>query len=134
MDAQPERCVQNLRLGGHDNWEGHNLDPKGLGPKASGSGVRDTWLPSCFWTPNDVIRYTTEELLDITAQYASNEEAAGLSLSQATGKRSLASAERCHPMSPSQAPRRVPRVVKRGESGALGGLQLLSAAMTTMTR
>jgi hypothetical protein len=43
----------------------------------SGSGVCDVWLPPHFRAPNDVVRYTTKELLDITAQYATDEEATG---------------------------------------------------------
>jgi hypothetical protein len=77
MDAQPECHVQNLRLGGHDDWERHNLGPKELGLKASGSGMRDAWLLSRFYTPKDVVGYTIEELLDIVVQYASDKEAAG---------------------------------------------------------
>jgi hypothetical protein len=46
----------------------------------------------------------------------------GLSLVQATGKWSSTAAEWCHPMLPSQVPRRVPRVAKRGESGTLNEL------------
>jgi hypothetical protein len=39
--------------------------------------VRDVQQPPYFRAPNDVVRYTTEELLDIAAQYAANEEVAG---------------------------------------------------------
>jgi hypothetical protein len=44
---------------------------------ASGSGVCDVLQLPHFRAPNDVGRYTTKELLDITAQYATNEETAG---------------------------------------------------------
>jgi hypothetical protein len=35
----------------------------------------DARHPQCFWAPNGVVRYTTEDLLDIAAQYASCEVA-----------------------------------------------------------
>jgi hypothetical protein len=40
--------------------------------------VHDVQQPPHFWALNDVIRYTTEELLNITTSYATNEEAACL--------------------------------------------------------
>jgi hypothetical protein len=67
-------------LGWTGDREGQNLGPKGLGPTTSRSDIHDTWLPPCFCAPNDITRYTTEELLDIIAQYATNEEAAGATL------------------------------------------------------
>jgi hypothetical protein len=59
---------------------GCNLGPKGLGPKAFKSGTRSAWLLQCFRAPNDVVRDTTNELLNIAAQHASNEETAGVVL------------------------------------------------------
>jgi hypothetical protein len=49
--------------------------------------------PLYFCAPNDVIRYTIEELLDIATQYATSEDTPGLSLSQAEGKHSPAAAK-----------------------------------------
>jgi hypothetical protein len=63
--------------GGHDNHEGHSLSPKGIGPKALGSVLCDAWFPQHIQALNNVIRYTTEELLDITAQHAPGEEVVG---------------------------------------------------------
>jgi hypothetical protein len=39
--------------------------------------MRDAQQLSHFRAPNDIIRYTTEELLNITAQYVASEEAVG---------------------------------------------------------
>jgi hypothetical protein len=64
-------------LGGCGNWEGHSHGPKGLGPIAPENSVRDAQQPPRFRTPNDIVRYTTEELLDITAHHATNKEAVG---------------------------------------------------------
>jgi hypothetical protein len=74
MGAQPECRVWNLCHGGHGDREVHNLGPKGLGPKTFGRGA---WLPRCFRALNNIIRYTTKELLDITTKYATNKEAVG---------------------------------------------------------
>jgi hypothetical protein len=43
-------------------------------PKASESSMYDVQQPPHFLVLNDVTRYTTEELLDITAQFATDEE------------------------------------------------------------
>jgi hypothetical protein len=74
---QPARHAWNPRQGGHGDQEGPDHGPKGLGPKASGSGVCDVQKRPCFHAPNDIARYTIEELLDITAHYATDEEATG---------------------------------------------------------
>jgi hypothetical protein len=77
MGAIPKPCAWNPCWGGHNEHEGHNLGPKGLGPKASRSDVHDTRQPPHYWAKNNIVRYTPEELLNITAQYASNEVVAG---------------------------------------------------------
>jgi hypothetical protein len=56
-DAQSEQYTQNPRWGGRDEWEGHNLSPEGLGPKAFRGNVRDTCLPKHFWVPSIVVNY-----------------------------------------------------------------------------
>jgi hypothetical protein len=38
--------------------------------------VCETQQPSCFWALNDVVRYTAEELIDVSEQYAISEEVA----------------------------------------------------------
>jgi hypothetical protein len=38
--------------------------------------VHDARQPPRFWAPNNIVRYTTEEVLDIAAQYTTDEEAA----------------------------------------------------------
>jgi hypothetical protein len=75
MGAQPKCHVWKPCWDGHGDQKGHILGPKGLGPKSSGSGMGDARQPPCFRAPNDVVRYTTMELLDITTQYTMNEEA-----------------------------------------------------------
>jgi hypothetical protein len=39
--------------------------------------VHDVQQPLRCWTPDNIAKYITEELLDIAAQYATNEEATG---------------------------------------------------------
>jgi hypothetical protein len=75
MGAHPKCHTQDLHRGGHDYREGHKLGPKGLGPKASGSSMRDARLPPWLRAPNNIVRYTTNELLDNAIQDATNEEA-----------------------------------------------------------
>jgi hypothetical protein len=76
MGVQPKCHALNPHRGGHGDQEGHLHHPKGPGPKLFGSGVHDVQQQPHFWAPNVIIRYTIEELLDITAKYAINEEAA----------------------------------------------------------
>jgi hypothetical protein len=76
VGAQSEHHAWNPRQGRHSDQKGHCLGLKGPGPKASRSSVHVSQQPPPFWTPNDVVRYNTEELLSITAQYATNKEAA----------------------------------------------------------
>jgi hypothetical protein len=66
--------TQDLDRGGHDDREGHRLVPKGLGPKASGSSMRDPRQSPWLRAPNNIIRYTTNELLDIAIQDAIDQE------------------------------------------------------------
>jgi hypothetical protein len=66
MGARHEHHAWDLRRGGNGDQEGRGHGPKGLGPKASGSRERGAQQPPCFWAPNDVVGYTTEELLNIT--------------------------------------------------------------------
>jgi hypothetical protein len=77
MGALPECHEQNPHWVGHNDQEQHDLGPKGVGANAFGSGVHHALEPLHFRAPNDIVRYTTDELLDIAAQYDTNEEAAG---------------------------------------------------------
>jgi hypothetical protein len=61
--------------GGHNDQEGHSRGPKGPGLKASKSGMHDMQQSPHFRAPMDFVRYTTKELLGITTQGATNEEA-----------------------------------------------------------
>jgi hypothetical protein len=72
MGTQPECRTWNPRQGGRGDREGHNPGSKGLGPKASRSGVHNVRQPPWFRASNNAIKYTTEELLNI----ATNEEVA----------------------------------------------------------
>jgi hypothetical protein len=77
MGWLPESHAWNPHRGGMDDQEGHRRGPKGVGPKASrSSAVHDVQHPQCFWASNDVIGYTTEELLNIAAPYTTNKEVA----------------------------------------------------------
>jgi hypothetical protein len=75
MGAQPEHRAQNPRRGGHGDQEGHGHGPEGPRANASGSSVHDVQQPPCFLASNDIVRYTTRELLDVAAQYTTNKEA-----------------------------------------------------------
>jgi hypothetical protein len=131
MGAQPEHHAWNPCPDGHVDQKGHDLGPKGLGPKAFGRCLREAWQLPCFRAPNNVVRYTTEEMLEIAASMLPTRGWSALYVSQVIGKRSLTTAERHHPTSPSKASRRTPRVAKRGESGTLSGLEPQPATTTT---
>jgi hypothetical protein len=73
---QPQCHAWNPCQDGYNDPKGHCRGPKGPGLKASRSGVCDVQQPSPFQAQNNVFRYTTEELLSITAQYANGKEAA----------------------------------------------------------
>jgi hypothetical protein len=75
--VQPKCHTQNLHQGQHSDREGHNCSPKGLGSKASESGVHDAHQLPPFWALNDIIRYTVKELLNIATHHATYEETVG---------------------------------------------------------
>jgi hypothetical protein len=74
--------------------------------------MHDAPQPWFFWAPSDIIRYTTEELLCIAAQYAIGKEAVE-PLPILGGREAFpTAAKRCRPTPPSK----VPRAVRRSES------------------
>jgi hypothetical protein len=49
--------VRNPCHGGRDDWEGHNLSPKGPEPKAFRSNMRDAHFTKHFQALNNIIKY-----------------------------------------------------------------------------
>jgi hypothetical protein len=81
--------------------------------------MHDVRVSPCIRASNDAIRYITEELLDITTQYATCEAATGVVHTPSRGE-----------VVPSSSPAAPSNVVaqcakKGGRSGTLGGLWLL---------
>jgi hypothetical protein len=75
MGTQLECHAQNSRQGGHSDRKGHRRNPKGPGPKAFGSGIRDVQQSPPFQASNNAFRYTTEEFHSIATEYTTDKEA-----------------------------------------------------------
>jgi hypothetical protein len=102
-------------VGGHgrNDRKRHYRDPKGLGLKASASGMRDAQEQLPFRAPNIIFRYTTEELPSLAAQYTTSKGAATPLHVAGDREAALAVAKWHHPTSLPKMPRRMPRAARR---------------------
>jgi hypothetical protein len=78
VGAQPERCTQDPRDGEPSGQRKPNHDPRWPLAEVPRSGTHDMLLLRPFQASADIIKDTTEELHNITAQYAISNKAAQL--------------------------------------------------------
>jgi hypothetical protein len=60
-DTQSEHHAWHARQGGHDDREGRNLNPEGLGPKVFRSNMCDARFPKCFQAPSNIVKYDARQ-------------------------------------------------------------------------
>jgi hypothetical protein len=101
--AQPERATRNLHHGEPSYRRRLSFDRKGPAVETPRSSAYDVSLTQPFQEPTDIFKNTTEELHNVTTQYAASNESA-------QHRPVPSNSWEAHPMSPFRMAGRVPRV------------------------